>query len=619
MLQNCAIMNRYIILTVICLVVVLPQLLIAQSAYIAEIGKTEVTKAEFRNRYELSPHILGDESDNQDSLKLKFLYSLIAEKLWALEAQNEGLDKSANFNFYYLPIEKSLIRDAVFKNEIEDKVEISGNDIAAGISRYTKILEIKGLAEEDSSVMQSLYSRLKSAGSIDSLISLNPELSKFVSSSEVRFGDISDEVIEDSLYRLKSGEFTKPVNSGDEWFIFELEKIKSDISNISEDKLQSEVKNIIRNRRIRNRYNEFYKKYFGGFTLKADENLFIKIADTFYNVISSSQKPIRGTNAENEYYLSENDILKTKDILGTDILQKKFFNTRFGNVKVYDFLSDLTIVDVKFNSTDKHSVRKVLANELKRFMQQETVYLLGIKTGLQHSEKIRSELASWRDNLLAQMYKNSFTKDIIITDAEVENYYNQKLSDSLEIKGLNIETISSPDLDQMKIILDSVNKGESIQKIASELKNRNTIKTDTISDYDNLKIFGKASDIIAGLDAGEIYGPVQTDSGYTLVKVVTAGNIPDSTREEILREKDNIQRRLFNKKLNAMLKDSTIKLANKYGVSIDNNFLYTESYSDVNLFVHKYLGFGGRIAAVPFTTPFYEWYYKWKSNSGENP
>ena len=379
------------------------------------------------------------------------------------------------------------------------------------------------------------------------------------------------------------------------------------------------MKNIIRNRRIRNRYDEFYKKYFGGFTLNADENLFIRIADTFYDVISSSQRSIRGTNAENEYYLSENDILKTRNILGKDILQKNFFNTRFGKVKVYDFISDLTIVDVKFNSTDKNSVRKVLANELKRFMQQETVYLLGIKMGLQHSEKVRSELAPWKDNLLAQLYKNSFNKDIIITDAEVENYYNKKISDSLEIKGLNIETISSSDLDQMKVILDSVNKGESFQKIASVLKNENEIKTDTISDYDNLKIFGKASDIIAGLDAGDIYGPVSTANGYTLVKVITKSNIPDSTHEEILREKDNIQRKLFNKRLNAMLQDSTIRLANKYGVSINNNFLYSESYSDVNLFVHKYLGFGGRMAAVPFTTPFYEWYYIWKSNSGQNP
>ncbi len=617
MLKNCAIMNRYIILTVICLVFVISQLLIAQSTYIAEIGRTEVTEAEFRNRFELSPHILGDQSDNQDSLKLKFLYSLIAEKLWALEAQNEDMDKSADFNFYYFPIEKSLIRDAVFKNEIEDKVEISGNDIAAGITRYWKILEIKALAAEDSSFMHSLYSRLKSAGSIDSLISLNPEFSKFVSTSEVKFGDISDEVIEDSLYRLKLGEFTKPVKSVNEWFIFELDKIKPNISNISEDKLQSEVKNTIRNRRIRNRYDEFYKKYFGGFTLKADENLFIIIADTFYNVIFSSLKKVHHSETENEYYLSDNDILKTKDVLGTDFLQKIFFQTRFGNVKVYDFLSDLTIVDVKFNSTDKNSVRKVLANELKRFMQQETVYLLGVKMGLQHSEKIRSELAPWRDNLLAQLYKNSLNKDIIITDAEVENYYRKKLSDSLEIKGLNIETISSSDLDQMQKVLDSVNKGESFQKIASEL--RNEIKTDTISDYDNLNIFGKASDIIAGLGAGEIYGPLRTGSGYTLVKVITESNIPDSTREEILKEKDNIQRRLFNNKLNVMLKDSTIKLANKYGVSIDNNFLYSGSYSDVNLFVHKYLGFGGRIAAVPFTTPFYEWYYKWKSTSGENP
>ncbi|MDH3268248.1 MAG: hypothetical protein OEM46_05270, partial [Ignavibacteria bacterium] len=65
--------------------------------------------------------------------------------------------------------------------------------------------------------------------------------------------------------------------------------------------------------------------------------------------------------------------------------------------------------------------------------------------------------------------------------------------------------------------------------------------------------------------------------------------------------------------------DKTIDLANKYGIVISEDFIYSERYSDVNIFAHRYMGFGGRIAAVPFTTPFFRWYYKWKTYSKINP
>jgi hypothetical protein len=71
--------------------------------------------------------------------------------------------------------------------------------------------------------------------------------------------------------------------------------------------------------------------------------------------------------------------------------------------------------------------------------------------------------------------------------------------------------------------------------------------------------------------------------------------------------------------LNKLIEDKAIELANKYQITINKDYLYSEKYSNINLFVHKYLGFGGRIAAVPYTTPFFNWYYKWKNNSGLNP
>ena len=597
----------------------LAHLVQAQQTYIAKIGNEEISKDEFRNRYELSPRILNDDSDSEDSTKLKFLYSLIAEKLFSIEARRIGLTNSTEYKFYYSPIEKSIVRDQVFQDEIEDKVNITAKDIENGINKYVKILEVKTLASSDSTLMANLYSKLINFGSIDSLISTIPVDLFQVATREIKFGELNDEKIEDQLYNLKLNEFSEPIKNENNWFIFELENIKTNIPQFSNNKFQDEVKKIIRNRRTRFFYNKFYKKYFGGIKIKADEDTFIKISQTFFNVINSNKESQVNNTAKGEYYLSEDDIIKVRESLGSDFLNSNLFKTKYGSATVYDFLSDLTIVDVKIESTELDRINKVLSNELKRFMQQETVYQIGIKLGLEYSGNVKSQLRLWNDNILAQLYKNQFNSSIKISNLEIEQFYNDNLPDSLKFNDLNIQTITVSDLDHIKMIYDWINKGENFDSTISKLGKEQNVMLDTITNYNELKIFNTSAEAISELKPGEIYGPVKTNEGFTLVKVINNMNLNDSVKEKIDLIKENIRMKLHNKKLNKLLEDKAIELANNYQITINKDYLYSEKYSNINLFVHKYLGFGGRIAAVPYTTPFFNWYYKWKNNSGLNP
>lgn len=591
----------------------------AQSDIIAKIGINELTKEEFRLRYELSPRILPNDLDHNDSLKLKFLYSIMAEKLWAMEAMDKGLTNSDVFNFYYAPIEKSYIRDEVFRLEIKDKVKVTNDDISKGMSNYLKILKIKTFASDDSSSIANLYAETMNLSSIDSLSIINPHTSIQISELEIKFGDLNNEMIEDRLYNLKINEFTEPIQNGNGWFIFDLVSTKLNIPEVSQNKFEEEVENIIRNRRTRNLYDDFYKNHFGSFTLKADEKIFIKISEAFYKVITSHLNSLRQEDIPEKFYLSEKDINKVKEILGSVFLGHNLFNTRYGPVKVYDFLSDLTIVDVVFEEVNQSAINKVLSNELKRFMQQETIYRIGVEMGVQYSEDLKTQLELWRDNLLAQIWKNGFNNQIKITEAEIEQYYNDSLLDSLQLIKVNLQVINASDLDQVRAILNLLDKGKSFDQIAKELDSNRSAYVENISDFNNLKKYGQSAYTITELDTGQIYGPIKTNSGYSLVKVIERSTIPDSIKAKIEKQRDNVYQKLFYEKLNHLLEEKTVELANKYGIVISEDFIYSENYSDVNLFAHKYIGFGGRIAAVPFTTPFFKWYYRWKANSIINP
>jgi len=84
------------------------------SKTVAEIGKEKISSDEFKIRYELMPHpsLLG-RIEPTDSIKYKFLISLIAEKLWAQESENLRLDTTDLFINSIKPLEKLLVKDAL--------------------------------------------------------------------------------------------------------------------------------------------------------------------------------------------------------------------------------------------------------------------------------------------------------------------------------------------------------------------------------------------------------------------------------------------------------------------------------------------------------------------------
>jgi len=65
--------------------------------------------------------------------------------------------------------------------------------------------------------------------------------------------------------------------------------------------------------------------------------------------------------------------------------------------------------------------------------------------------------------------------------------------------------------------------------------------------------------------------------------------------------------------------DNTVKLANKYGVKVNEKLLYNMDVVDYNMLVYRYMGFGGRMLAVPLTPTFIEWVEPWQRSQSELP
>ena len=63
--------------------------------------------------------------DLDKRLKAETIYSIIAEKLWALEAEELGFDSTDIMKYTFQTVTDMNLRDALYRKEILEKVVIS--------------------------------------------------------------------------------------------------------------------------------------------------------------------------------------------------------------------------------------------------------------------------------------------------------------------------------------------------------------------------------------------------------------------------------------------------------------------------------------------------------------
>ncbi len=192
-------MQKSIIFLILLLspVTTLPQ--IVGEEVIAKVGNDEITEQEFLARYELTPQVSAGIKGMEEALKKEVLYSIISEKLWALEANELGLGTSDLLKYTYKVYEEMYVRDALYKEEILSKVNLSDEYLTEAFRRNSQILQVNYLFSSTQHEIDLLYNQLNKSASFDSLLSLRPESSLQTEPYYVGYGQMDKEV-EDMLY-----------------------------------------------------------------------------------------------------------------------------------------------------------------------------------------------------------------------------------------------------------------------------------------------------------------------------------------------------------------------------------------------------------------------------------
>jgi len=569
-----------------------------ENEIIAKAGNIKITKKEFIERFEFSPHAQTEDAFDTATIKRDFLYTLLAEKLLAQDAIKQNLDKSEDFVYLMDYLKNIYLRDALYKKEIKDKIVITDSAIADGKTKMLKTLKVKFIFSVDENEIKEIYSSLQNGASFDSILSLRPENLEQLNYAEVTFGNMAPE-IEEHIFKLMPKEFTIPIKLKEGWYICKVyDVIKKSELNSSDI---SKIKRIIESRTEDKLYEEFYNKFFKGIKVNVDRQLFDKLSTEIFNFIKQNQNYF-ADKKNNKLRFSEIEFFQIQKSFSDKEINLPFVKFEDSPVTLKHFLKNIGFTGIEFDSISIEDIKSKLNNFVSNFIRNELYAREAQRRGYDKLPEVYEDLNMWKDYYLSRIRMKEIFKKQNVSDDEAKEFYLKMNRTIEEPDSVNIAEINSENLETIEQILNELNDGIGYDEIQ---KKYSTAKITGLQPVNKLGEIGK---IAANMNKGDVYGPIKADYGYSIIKLIDKKKGEKKKIETFEEAKDDIKNIIQTKKMYNELDKLTAKLAIENGIEINENILKSIKVSNINMIVFRRFGFGGQLIAVPYAPLFYKWY-----------
>jgi parvulin-like peptidyl-prolyl isomerase len=226
----------------------------------------------------------------------------------------------------------------------------------------------------------------------------------------------------------------------------------------------------------------------------------------------------------------------------------------------------------------------------------------------------------WKSYYLSDALRTKVADEIQVSDEEIRNYINEHNNGDKPTIEVKIVELLTNDLDVIKNVLEELDKGGDFKQLAMKY----TIRQETKNNDGELGFFpinqyGEIGRIAATLEIGQLYGPLQVPEGYSLFQLVDKKEEKNLTGIDFEKDRARIKNIIKSKKFSDETIQKTVDLANKYGVSVNEELLKSIKVLNMTTIVYRNFGFGGRLLAVPMTMPNYLWIKLWQEQQKINP
>ena len=576
-----------------------------QKDVVAKAGDIIITKKEFRERYEFTPHIRTKTAHDSATTKRDFLYTLIAEKLLAQSAYKEGLGRSSEFKNMMNYLKNIYLRDALYKTEVKNKVVIPDSEIVKGKNRILKTLRVKFIFSTDETGINNLYSELKNGASFDSLLATRPENDEQKDTAEVHFGTMNEK-IENVLFDLFPNQYTIPVRLAEGWYICKVYSVKTKPGLDSKD--IDEVKKVISSRIEDKVFQEFHKTFFNGKKVLTDLKLFNSLSKYIFEYLKENAEEFKEKRS-NKLRLDERDVVVIRKKFTPQELNSSFVKFQKDPVTLSEFLNYFLLQGFEAEQMNESVISSKLKSYVRNYIEDEMIAREALKRGYDKSAEVQTDLNLWKDFYLSNEEMTKVFKSESVNDDEAYNFFVKNSQVIEQPEQVKISEILLTDLNTVEKVLREIDNGTDFKLLAEKYTLRDSLRSRGGEfNYFPVSENGELGKAAKQMKVGDVYGPIKTSEGYSIIKLLDKKEGKKVQYNDFKEASSDIKNILRTRKMYKKLDDLTGKLAIENGIEINDKALNSINVTNINMIVFRRFGFGGQLTAVPLSTDFSSWY-----------
>ncbi|HTR98295.1 MAG TPA: hypothetical protein VML00_01015 [Bacteroidota bacterium] len=574
---------------------------------LAEVGTTAVTARDLIERLELMPWPEKERGGKMDSIKVKALESLVAERILALEASARGVVDDSTLRRHTKSLEHLMVRDELYKREVTSNVQVDEKEIQEGMRRSLVTVTILVLGLRSRETAGEVSAALLAGERVDSVIArfrAAPGIT--VDTALVRFG-LLEKPQEDAVYALTrerpaSGPLGAPDGS---WMVAVLLDRQKDPEFA---KRSFSERGMIAAARVRKRKEAARAQQYSAATLaparaEAVPRTFELVARVLRAIIERDSAVAK---TEGGYRIDRvADIaLDSLRSHGDDPLVEY----GGGAMTVEDILEGFRTAAFVIPTLRNADFRQHLSGCVREIVAREFLAREGYRQRLERTAEVRHDVDTWSRYWLAQAMTEKLARDVNVTPEEVlaaVTPYARELGENYEV---NVREILSDSLRESLDVMAQIVAGADMGRLARERSKRSAWAARDgesglfpVSRYPALGI--------RALDAerGALVGPVRVPEGYSLFTLLDKR----SARRDSLFMYDSLKAAvrgdLAGRRIRARVNSFVAAAAGSYRVKINYARVSHVDIPPINMVTRRFIGFGGSMLAVPTLYPLWEW------------
>ncbi len=559
---------------------------------LAVVNGEPITGADFQNRFELSVYPGKDLYDNLYSVKRGFLKSMIAEKLLS----NASLDNSTVENNLRKQMQRIFLRDALYRIEVLPKAKVSEEEIAKGIilSNYNYILDTYYFPDLASAKV--FYNSVMHGSSI---YSLRDSMHVRHDTLEIGYGE-SNENIEDAFFGHEPGFVSKPTLTEDGFVIFKIVSRsfnKKFTAPSLADKTEM-IKKIIKQRKEEKIGYDYLMSVMKGIKVEVNYKIFRPLIYTIKSFLDKHAPP---SNYEPGYYLTNSEIFEIKEQYSSK-LNDALLRFKGGDITLNEALDQLPLSGFAPASQALPDITESLHSALRFIIQNHFLAERARKLGLQNSNEVKYNVQMFDDAYKAAKSVQDITDTVKINNRQITQFFEDHKDEVLKDVKLRLQIFKLENLDQAAEVLNKLN---DIKHGAVDTSGAVWLYASQLSEI---------GAVLAEIPDGKVYGPLLIKGKYTIFRVL--GKKSSLLKGAIKNSIQDAKNLLLAKKKHLVLNEYLARLAKEQKVKIFLNRLKNIKVTPVEMLTFRYIGFGGKIIAVPSLYPMEDW-TKYYNKRGE--